>query len=211
MGDTADLQPSAGTTATEPRPGISIELTTTPVLSSALAATSVPVVSRLALTSSGTDVAAARVRLTVADDEGPVGAPVERLVDLVAGRTTVLGDVGLTLDPAAMLRVPERRPGWVRVEVQSGGSLLASRRVPVHVLPAGQWLATPLPLSLEMLAAHVQPQHPAVTQLLAEAAEVLEGGTGSGLMDGYQLGPERADDIVDALAAALHRRGIRYT
>ncbi|GAB3359042.1 DUF3320 domain-containing protein [Modestobacter lapidis] len=187
-----------------------MELTTTPVLSSALAHAGVPVVSRLALGSSGGDLRAALVRLTVADAEGPIGAPVERLVDLTAGRTTVLGDVGLTLDPAAMLQVPERRPGWVRVEVEVDGRLRAQRRVPVHVLPAGQWLATPLPLALEMLAAHVQPQHPAVTELLAEAAEVLEGGTGSAQMDGYQVGPERVDDIVDALAAVVHRRGIRY-
>ena len=208
MGDTADLQPSTGTTTTTEHAAITIDLSVLPVLTSALAATSVPVVTRLALTSA-VDVPAVRVRVTVSDDGGPIGAPVERVVDLAAGRTTVLTDAGPTLDRAAMGRVAERRPGWVRVDVTADGRPPAHRRLPVHVLPAGQWLATPVPLALEMLAAHVQPQHPAVTELIAEAAEVLEGGTGSPEMSGYADGPERVDDVVDAIAAVVHRRGIR--
>ncbi|HEV7725504.1 MAG TPA: DUF4011 domain-containing protein [Modestobacter sp.] len=206
MGDTADLQPSTGTTAPA---GVSIELTATPVLSYALAHNAVPVVSRLALTSD-VDVRAAVVRLTVTDAEGPIGAPAEVLVDLAAGRTTVRGDVGLALDPAAMLAVQERRPGWIRVEVTGDGRLLGQRRVPVHVLAAGQWLATPAPLALEMLAAHVQPHHPAVGTLLADAAVLLEERTGSAGIQGYSAGPARVDQIVAALAESMRRRAVRH-
>ena len=45
-----------------------------------------------------------------------------------------------------------------------------------------QALAGRLPLALEMLAAHVMPNHPAVTALVAEAAERLEQTTGSGAL-----------------------------
>src|SRR4051812_4513762 len=150
MENAADLQVSTEGPAPSSSPTIGVDVTVTPVLSYALAHTGVPVVSRLTLASSST-VRGTTLRLSVHDADGAIGTVVERLVDLDAGRTTVLHDVGLTLDPAAMLQVEERRPGWVRVELADGGRLLAQRRLPVHVLAPAQWLATPLPLALEML------------------------------------------------------------
>src|ERR671921_1309169 len=162
-----------------PRAAVSIDITSTPVLSYALAHNRIPVVSRLALTSEGGAVRGATVRLGVRDAEGPIAQAVELLVDLDEGRTTVLTDVGLVMDPAAMLHVEEQRPGVLEVEVETDGELVGSTLRPVQVLAANQWLATPLPLALEMLAAHVQPNPPAVTALVAEAAGHLEQATGS--------------------------------
>src|SRR3954447_19113606 len=106
---------------------VSVEITSTPVLSYALAHNRIPVVSRLALTSDNA-VLGATVRLTVRDAEGAIAAPVELLVDLAPacllllalapGRTTVLTDVGLVMDPGAMLHVEEQRPGVIEVEVE---------------------------------------------------------------------------------------------
>ena len=93
------------------RAAVSIEITSTPVLSYALAHNRVPVVSRLAITNFGGPVRAATVRLSVRDAEGPIAKPVELLADLDEGRTTVLTDLGLVMDPAAMLHVEEQRPG----------------------------------------------------------------------------------------------------
>src|SRR5687768_9296531 len=62
-----------------------------------------------------------------------------------------------------------------------------------------------------MLAAHVMPNHPAVTALVSEAAGVLEERTGRGAIQGYADGPERVDEIVAAIADAMQRRGIRYS
>src|SRR4051812_47451424 len=148
---------------------VSVEITSTPVLSYALAHNRIPVVSRLALTSDNA-VLGATVRLTVRDAEGAIAAPVELLVDLDSGRTTVLSDVGLVMDPGAMLHVEEQRPGVIEVEVEKDGELIGSADAHVQVLAANQWLAQPLPLALEMLAAHVLPNHPAVSALVAEAA-----------------------------------------
>src|SRR4051794_34431440 len=192
------------------RPAVSLEITSTPVLSYALAHNRIPVVSRLALTADG-PVRGATVRLSVRDAEGPIAQAVELLVDLDEGRTTVLTDVGLVMDPAAMLHVEEQRPGVLEVEVETDGELVGSTLRPVQVLAANQWLATPLPLALEMLAAHVQPNHPAVTGLVAEASDLLEERTGSGALEGYAAGPERVDETVAAIAEAISRRGVRHS
>src|SRR3954447_13293082 len=192
-------------------PPVTVEVTSTPVLSYALAHNRVPGVSRLALTNPGEPVRGADVRLSVRDAEGPIAAGVELLVDLDGGRTTVLTDVGLVIDPAAMLQVDAQRPGVLEVEVTDGDRLLGSARVGLQVLAAQQWLATPVPLALEMLAAHVLPQHPVLPALLDEAAVLLAERTGSGSIQGYAAGPERVDEIVRAIADALHARGIRYS
>jgi hypothetical protein len=194
-----------------PRAAVSLEITSTPVLSYALAHNRIPVVSRLALTCTEGPVRGATVRLSVRDAEGPIAQTVELLVDLDAGRTTVLTDLGLVMDPAAMLQVEGQRPGVIEVEVESGGELLGSALRPVQVLAAQQWLATPLPLALEMLAAHVMPNHPAITALVAEAADLLEEKTGSGALVGYAAAPERVDEVVTAIAEAMSRHGIRYS
>ncbi|MBN1093301.1 DUF4011 domain-containing protein [Blastococcus sp. TML/M2B] len=195
---------------------VSIEITSTPVLSYALAHNGIPVVPRLALTSEST-VRGATVRLSVRDAEGPIARPVELLADLDAGRSTVLTDVGLVMDPAAMLQVEEQRPGVIDVEVwvddvAEGGPVLAGEASrSVQVLAANQWLASPLPLALEMLAAHVTPNHPAVTALVAEAVDRLESTTGSGALVGYAATAERVDEVVTAIAETLRARGLRYS
>src|SRR3954447_13524223 len=208
MESTADIEVSD---AVAPRAAVSIEITSTPVLSYALAHNRVPVVSRLAITNFGGPGRAATVRLGVRDAEGPIARTVELLADLDEGRTTVLTDLGLVMDPAAMLHVEEQRPGVVDVEVLADGEVVGEGSRVVQVLAAQQWLATPLPLALEMLAAHVMPHHPAITAMISEAAGVLEERTGRGTIQGYADGPERVDEIVAAVADVLQRRGIRYS
>ncbi|MGK5170454.1 DUF4011 domain-containing protein [Geodermatophilus sp. CPCC 205761] len=198
-------------TDTSTRPAVAIQATSTPVLSYALAHNRVPVVSRLAFTNHGGAVRGATVRLGVQDAEGPIGSPVELLVDLDAGQTTVLNDVDLVMDPAAMLQIEEQRPGSIEIDLLVDGEDVGGTAVPVQVLAANQWLAAPVPLAMEMLAAHVMPNHPAVTALIGEASRLLEERTGSASVQGYQSGPERVDEIVAALTEAMQRRAIRYS
>src|SRR3954467_6666521 len=205
---TADIQVGD---AVAPRAVVSIEITSTPVLSYALAHNRVPVVSRLAITNLGSPMRAATGGPAVRDAEGPIARTVELLADLDEGRTTVLTDLGLVMDPAAMLHVEEQRPGVVDVEVLADGEVVGEGSRVVQVLAAQQWLATPLPLALEMLAAYVQPNHPAITALVSEAADLLEEQTGSGALVGYSATPERVDEVVRAIAEAMHARGIRYS
>src|SRR3954467_12317435 len=188
------------------RQAISIEITSTPVLSYALAHNRIPVVSRLALTADAPG-RGATVRLGVRDAEGPIARSIELLADIDEGRTTVLTDVGLVMDPAAMLHVEEQRPGVIDVEVEVDGEIVGETSRSVQVLAANQWLATPLPLALEMLAAHVMPNHPAVTARVSEAADLLEQKSGSGALVGYAATPERVDDVVRAITDVLQAAG----
>ena len=153
------------------------------------------------------------MRLGVRDAEGPIARAVELLVDLDEGRTTVLTDLGLVMDPAAMLHVEEQRPGVIDVEVELRRRGCSARRGRVvQVLAAQQWLATPLPLALEMLAAHVMPNHPAITALVAEAADAARASRPAAARStATPHGPERVDEIVAALAARHARAAASAT
>ncbi|WP_249523002.1 DUF4011 domain-containing protein [Modestobacter marinus] len=210
MTDPADLQP-ATTDAAAQGARVTVEVTAVPVLSYALAHNGIAVVSQMVLTGHDEPVRHASVHVGIRDAAGPIGEAVELFADVDPGHTTVLTDVGLRLDPAAMLQVEERRPGWLSVSVEKDGEVLGSARVPVQVLAAAQWLATPLELAMEMLAAHVLPNHPSITTLVAEAAEVLRTQTGSPSIQGYQSGAERVDAVAAAICAAVQARDVRYS
>jgi hypothetical protein len=77
--DTADLR--AGELVAPPA-AVSVDITSTPVLSYALAHNRVPVVNRLALTTTCASVRGAAVRMSVRDPEGPIGSTVELVTDL---------------------------------------------------------------------------------------------------------------------------------
>ena len=65
-------------------------------------------------------------------------------------------------------------------------------------------------LSLELLAAFVQPNHPALPPLISEAAQILAAVTGSGSLAVSHATPERIDEIVGAVFTAVHDREIFY-
>src|SRR3954454_6938296 len=98
--DTADLRTGD---VVAPVAAVSIDLTTTPVLSYTLAHNRLPGVNRLALTSTAA-VGGATVRPSARAPECPIGSAVELVACLDEGRTSVLSDVTIALDPAAMLQ-----------------------------------------------------------------------------------------------------------
>jgi SpoU rRNA methylase family enzyme len=197
-------------TSEHPVQPITITLEARSVLSYAMAHNEIPVISRLAIENVPTDVQAARLRLEVADATGSIGEPQEILFDLQAGRPTVLTDIKLLLEPAAMLQVEEQRPAAIRARLDIDGTVRAEQVFRTRVLAAHQWLATPPALALEMLAAHVMPNHPAVTALMRDVAQRLQASTGSPSLEGYQSGPERVEQVVGAVYAAMQACGIRY-
>jgi hypothetical protein len=187
-----------------------LELVVTPVLSYALAHNRYPIVSSLTVRNSGATVRGAIVRLTVGDAQGELGRAVDLPVDLEPGATTVLTSPDLRMDPSAMAQVEEQRPGRVVAQLLIEDEVVASAAKDVRVLAAQQWLAYPQALALEMLAAHVQPNHPAINSLVSAAAEILQVSTGRSAVEGYQSGSGRADQIVGALVQAMQDRDIRY-
>ncbi|WEO78596.1 DUF4011 domain-containing protein [Cryobacterium sp. SO2] len=196
--------------AAPPSTDISLSLTVTPVLSYALAHNRINVVGRVGVDNRGPARREAVLRLEVLSAGDTVGTARDLLVDLAAERTATFTDVSLTVDPAAMLLIEEQRPATIHASLLVDGTVVAEAAEPIQLLAAQQWIAQPVDLALEMLSAHVLPNHPEVAVLLGEAAALLEARTGSASMPGYQSGAERVDQVVEAIFVAMRARGIRY-
>ena len=190
---------------------MSVSVEAASVVSYAMAHNGVSVIGRVTVSGVARDVVGAAVRFGVWDAHGALSETHSRTVDLVAGRDAVLTDLRLVVEPAAMLLVEEQRPGVVRVWVEAGGVRLAESSARVQVLAAQQWVARPLALGLEMVAAYVMPNHPAVVDLMGHVADRLLASTGSPSLQGYQGGAERVDEIVGAVYDVFRARGIRYS
>jgi hypothetical protein len=196
-------------TTPEPRP-ITLTLAATGVLSYALAHNRINVVGRVGVDNRGPAVRAAVLRLEVLSAGDTLGTVRDLVVDLAAERAATFADVSLTVDPAVMLLVEEQRPATIRASLLVDDRTVAVTDQSIQLLAAHQWIARPVDLALEMLSAHVLPNDPEIGTLLDEAAALLEARTGSASMPGYQAGPERVDQVAEAVFVAMRARGIRY-
>jgi hypothetical protein len=210
----------SGVLVTLAAPLVHIELDVVPVISYAMAHNRIPVVQRIALRAEDYHFEGATLTVSISDAESGVSAPFETLVDLVAGQDTVLTDVKVVADPAAMLQVEEQRPARITVQVLDGDEVVGEAVEDVQLLAARQWYLAagegsrtrgPSTLALELLSSFVMPNDPAVTELLHEAGALLQSSTGDPSTQGYQSGPDRADEIAAALATAMQNREIRYS
>lgn len=206
----SDSPVTTASASTPPSGDITLSLSATPVLSYALAYNRINVVGRVGVDNRGPALREAVLRLEVVSAGDTVGSARDLLVDLAAERPATFTDVSLTVDPAAMLLIEEQRPAEIRASLLVDGSTVAEAATPIQLLAAQQWIAQPVELALEMLSAHVLPNHPEIPTLLGEAAELLETRTGSAAMPGYGHGPERVDQVVEAVFDAMRARGIRY-
>jgi hypothetical protein len=195
-------------TATAPR----IQIHAVCDLSYPMSHCQVPVIDDVTVDNAGDEVRGAVVELDVVSAEGSHGGPRERHLDLAAHKPTILRDVDLLLDPAAMLSVGEPRPGVIRAVLRdANGAVLTQANKDVTILAANQWKATPPQLALEMLAAHVQPNSTAVTALMTHVSDRLQALTGLSAIDGYQTdNPQRVDAIAQAVYEAIQANDIRY-
>ncbi len=195
---------------TRASPQIQVDADVVSVLSYALAHNRVPVVRHLQIGNAGASEASLTVRLTIEDAQGVLTQPWENSFSLGPGLSVSFDELDVHLDAAQLLLVEEQRPGQLRVTVSADDELVAQHSFPTRVLAAHQWLAVPEPLAFEMLAAFVIPNDPAVARLVSEASNLLTSSTGSSSVQGYQSGPERVDEIVQALYEAMAARDIRY-
>ncbi|WP_154792608.1 DUF3320 domain-containing protein [Occultella kanbiaonis] len=201
---------------------ISLDVDALDVLSYAMAHNGLAVVGQVRIASHGVDLLGARLRVRVLDVQGDLARPCVVVVDLAGGRETIVRDVPLVLDPSAMAQVEEDRPAEIVVdllppvdgdepdETAVVAEPLARIAVPVRLLAAQHWLRSEHPVTTEVLASFVMPNHPAISQLLGEAGEILRTETGSASLEGYQSGPDRVDELARAIFTAAHARGIRY-
>ncbi|MFD4421396.1 DUF4011 domain-containing protein [Agromyces sp. NPDC058484] len=189
-----------------------IEIGSIPFLSYPMALSRIAIVDEISITGVPVDLRAASLEVDIVSATGVLGDPKVHLVDLEAGETTTLRDLELLLDPARMLEIDVQQHGRIRAILRdASGATLAEASVDVQILAGNQWIANPLHLGLELLAAHVQPNAAALSSLLVEASDRLKAATGRGDLDAYQSeNPDRVDAIVTAVYDAMRGRDIRY-
>ncbi|MBG6183057.1 hypothetical protein IWX65_001004 [Arthrobacter sp. CAN_A214] len=182
-----------------------------PELSYAMAYNGQRIISRLTITNAGPEIRGAVLKLSVSGESGLVTQPSEHYLDIPPNQTVMIAEPEVRADPAVLLQLQDRQPGVIQAGLEVDGQLLAQHAVPIELLAAHHWRHYPGLLTLESLAALVQPNHPAVAALCSEASDLLLATTGSGSLEGYQAGPERTDQIAEALAQALWDREVRYS
>jgi hypothetical protein len=193
---------AASSTPTVRADRITLDTTVVPTVSYPMAHNQVPVLGPVRVSCAGHAVTGALMTVTLHDANGVLGTGAAML-DLPDHGLTVVATPPSPLDPAAMARVGDQRPGWIRLSVAAAGQTVAERSYPVTILAARQWVARPPMLALEMLAAFVMPQHPAIAALVRRALDGLGQHPSGGAMPGYQAGPEGADRVAAALFRAL--------
>jgi hypothetical protein len=206
--DVADAAPIHPTV-----PAALLTIKSVPFLSYAMAHCRVPIIDEIVVENQSTEQRGASLEIDVTSARGSLGAPKVLMVDLGEGQTTTLRTVNLLLDPALMLDVQNQRPGVIRATLRDAlGGVLAETFVDVQILAFNYWIAQPLNLGLELLAAHVQPNAAAIAPLLREASALLDTRTGDPSLSGYKTeNPERVDATVEAIYDAMRARDIRYT
>ena len=100
-------------------------------------------------------------------------------------------------------KASEATPATLVVKATPGPRIHAAIEVSAH----NEWLN--FPGMHAALAAFVQPNSRAVTRVLRVASDLLIERTNSGSLDGYQSGPERANQIAGGIYEAL--RGLEVT
>ena len=193
---------------------VDIEVLSSPTVNHALAHNRVPFLRRVSLGVPATEApVTGTLRLGVLDPYGQeIARPWSMEVRLEPGEPLVLDDLQLFLDPAIVSTVEEATRTEIRVTLENATGVLATSYTPLTLLAATQWSldpATPLQ-SLRMLAAFVQPNHPAVTELMPRVSERLLATTTSAHLGVENVGPERVDAIVRAVTETVAEQNIAY-
>jgi hypothetical protein len=204
---------AAAASAGAPAPSTAtLHVSSSSIVSHAMAHNRISVVHGVRIEHHGVDVRDARLTIEVSAAGVSLGEPREHFFDLVHGATNERTDIQFKLDPSLMAEVESNRPAEVRVTPRDGTTVLAQERVEVQLLAGAHWFYDGNQLTEELLAAHVQPNHPALASLVDEAATILGERTGRASFTGYQeADPERVDATVDAIVTAFRRRGVRYS
>ena len=127
-----------------------------------------------------------------------------------AMRTTEISPVKLTLSPDMLFSMTEKTAGNIHISVEKGEDVLAETDIPVDILAYDQWSG--VSMMPELITAFCSPNHPAVNELVSEAAVYLKEWTGSPAFTGYQSeDPNEVKRQAAAIYAALQARGIAYT
>ncbi|XEC96163.1 DUF3320 domain-containing protein [Paenibacillus tarimensis] len=168
----------------------------------------VPVVRKIVLTNAADeDLRGVTVKLTA---EPQYAYEWGKTFDILpAGRPLDLGTVNLQMSASFLGELSERVSGCLVLTVSQGEELLLEERGEITVLAFDEWSG--LAVLPEMTAAFVTPNHPQVSRVVREAADILEKWCGSSSITAYQSkDPNRVRLQAAAIYAAVQNRGIAY-
>ncbi|MEV1142276.1 DUF4011 domain-containing protein [Micromonospora sp. NPDC049799] len=190
---------------------LAVALLVQPAINAALVHNRVPLVRHLTLVNRGTEpLAGVTLTLELRGPDGALVAPWTRTLTapLRPGTSTGWDDFrDVTPDGGLLYRTDEAFPVdyHLTVEVNDKALRLVA---PSAVLAHNEWFNSPA--LYDSLAAFVQPNTRAVEAVLRSAAQILLARTGSGSLQGYQEGSERAAVIAGAVYEALRQLQITY-
>ncbi|MGC5307699.1 DUF4011 domain-containing protein [Micromonospora zamorensis] len=191
---------------------LEVGLIVQPAINAALVHNRVPLVRHLTLVNRGA-VPLTDVTLTL-ELRGPDGALTEPWTRTLAaplrpGASTSWDDFrDFTPDRVLLYRTDEAFPVDYTLRVQAQEEETLRLVAPSRVLAHNEWFNSPA--LYDSLAAFVQPNTRAVEAVLRSAAQLLLARTGSGSLQGYQEGSERAALIAGAVYEALRQLEITY-
>ncbi|MGC5290589.1 DUF4011 domain-containing protein [Micromonospora sp. DT231] len=200
---------------------LDVGLIVQPAINAALVHNRVPLVRHLTLVNRGavplTDVT---VTLELRGPDGALTEPWTRTLaaPLRPGASTSWDDFrDFTPDRTLLYRTDEAFPVDYRLTVETAETADNAAETqdtsltlvaPSKVLAHNEWFNSPV--LYDSLAAFVQPNTKAVEAVLRSAAQLLLARTGSGSLQGYQEGSERAALIAGAVYEALRQLEITY-
>jgi len=124
------------------------------------------------------------------------------IATLAAGEAWQSGSLALPLRLERLRSVTEKEQAHLRITVRDRDEVLLARTESLPVLAYNEWVY--LPHFLELTAAFVQPNSPALQPVVCAAARRLESATGSAAFAGYQTGgAERVMAMIEALHDSL--------
>ena len=141
----------------------------------------------------------------------PAFCPEERRAvgSIGPGGTLAVGDLDIRPDAEWLAGLTEQTGAVLRGELWLRGDAVARCEVPLSVLAYDQWSG--LSVVPESLAAFVMPNHPALTPVMARAAQLLGQWTGDPSLDAYQSGDAgRVLSQAAAVYGALQEKAIFY-
>lgn len=191
---------------------VTLKLEYMPATNKTLAINGIPLLRRVSITvdkSAPEPTSPMQVRLTASYEESLLFEPVE--IEIASIHPGQSQEIDITdrsrVKPRRLPKLTESTEATLRLQVKQNGKV-GGKVTTVRILAPNEWFnSAPY---YQSLVAFSQPNDDAVTTVLHDAMEILTHETGSGSMQGYQAGTDRAIQIGGAIFNALRQRNIRY-
>lgn len=132
-------------------------------------------------------------------------------IEEIAARSSVeVSPLHILLSTDYLFSVTEAVWGRVTLRVSDDSRTYCEKNAEIKILSYDQWLGSAV--TPELTASYVTPNHPKITQILANASVYMNKWTGSPSLTGYQTNnPNNVKMQLAAIYAALQQENIAYT